>query len=53
MKLQLEKTPCFIVSKPESEKERRCIRYMKTFESQNNRRRTKPFLHLVGHQVDG
>ncbi len=31
MKLQLEKTPCFIVSKPESEKERRCIRYMKTF----------------------
>lgn len=31
MKLQLEKTPCFIISKPESEKERRCIRYMKTF----------------------
>jgi hypothetical protein len=31
MKLQLENTPCFIVSKPRSEKERRCIRYMKTF----------------------
>ena len=31
MKLELEKTPCFIVSNPGGEKEKRCIRYMKTF----------------------
>ena len=31
MKIEIENTPCFIVSKPENKKERRCIRYMKTF----------------------
>jgi len=31
MKLDIENTLCFIISKPESEKELRCIRYMQTF----------------------
>ena len=31
MRVDFENTPTFIISKPESEKERRCIRYMKSF----------------------
>ena len=31
MRVDFENTPTFIISKPESEKENRCIRYMKSF----------------------
>jgi hypothetical protein len=31
MRVDFENTPTFIISKPESEKESRCIRYMKSF----------------------
>ena len=31
MRVDFENTPTFIISKPESEKEKRCIRYMKSF----------------------
>jgi len=31
MKVDFENTPTFIVSKPDGEKEKRCIRYMKSF----------------------